>query len=282
MELIASQSGFKYCAEPLNLRRQEVRAILGMSTWSELYDIDSEGAILNYLAGFAEGELSFNNPAPFRKNYRPLTHRMVFKLLHGAEHLVPRLKATLNAGVILLIRHPIATAISREVYPRLDAYIESDYKRLFSERELALARKIIVSGSKLERGVLSWCMQTAVPLLRHASSATVITYEQLVDQPEPVIRRLAKELKLPDPARLVKKLPNPSQTTVKSDAQKRALISQLKGENDTRRIRQEILSSWRKKISRRDEVRAMEIVRIFGIDAYVEGQDLPKDELLIE
>ena len=131
MELIWTQPGFKYCSEPLNIRSPKVRQELGVQTWVELYAESVTEKFLPYFQRWTDGSLGFANPSPFRRRYRPLSRRIVFKILHGGEDRIQWFKDKFQANVVFLIRHPIPTSLSREELPRLKAYVNSDYVSLF-------------------------------------------------------------------------------------------------------------------------------------------------------
>ena len=68
------------------------------------------------------------NPPPFRRNYNFITTRVIFKI-HAIEHLINIIKDELDAQIVFLLRHPIATTISRYELPRLEYFVESEYFR---------------------------------------------------------------------------------------------------------------------------------------------------------
>lgn len=276
MELIWSQPGFKCCDEPTDLRNPLVRRHLGLDEWDSLYSPEATATLAEYFRGFCDGDLHFMDPRPFRRYYRPLTRRIVFKIIHGCEDRINWFRDVFNGRIVYLIRHPIAVALSREVYPTLPALLETDYRRHFSAEQLAFAEDIRASGSKLERGVLSWCLQVAVPLRQRTPDWAFVSYEQLVIDPLPVVEYLAQKLDLPDPERMVRALAVPSNVKHKSDAAtQRVLESGAMGE----RLR--LVDKWRKRVSEVEERRAIEILERFEIDLYRFGDSLPAQQAWI-
>ena len=71
-----------------------------------------------YFDDFVAG-LGFTNPNPLRGHYRPITHRIVFKEIHGLADRINWFRDTFNARVVYLVRHPIAVTISSERFPLL-------------------------------------------------------------------------------------------------------------------------------------------------------------------
>jgi len=275
-ELVWTQPGFQAVGEPLNLRNPLVRRHLGIDDWFTLYRSDSEDKLRRYFASLCGGGFRFLTYT--FHNYRWLTRRLVFKVLHGAEDHSRWLGECCNGRVVLLIRHPIPVTLSRQVLPRLHAFIDSDYRRHFSHEQCVLAEKISDHGSNMERGTLSWCLQNAVLLreLDNNKNLIAVTYEQLVLEPMPVIRFLSAELQLPKPDRIVTRLSTPSSVVHKSDPYTQALLQQ--GLTDAR---MELVTKWRRHVSLDEERRVIDILRVFGIDVYQFGQSEPKDSFWI-
>jgi len=277
MELIQSQPGFKCCSEPLNLRVSGISRRLGVEDWNELYQDDVWPKLERYFEGFCSGRLRFLNQSPFIPFYRPYTSRIVAKVLHGGEAYIEKLANSCNARIVFLLRHPIPVSLSREQTPRLRAFLESDYKKHFSQEELALGLKISQSGSPLQKGVLDWCLQNAVPLRNARPEWIVMSYEEMVLSPEPILDRMALELCLPEPSRLYEGLDSASETVRKSD---RATAVVLDGPRSAERSRW-LVEKWRDRVSESEEREAMQILEHFGIDCYRAGEVLPRPPLWI-
>jgi Sulfotransferase family len=276
MELIWSQPGFKCCNEPLNLRKPHIRQHLGISDWQGLCRQDATQAFYRYFRAIGEGRITFVNPNPLHRYYRPVTRRIVFKIIHGGEDRINWFRDTFNGRIVYLLRHPIPVSLSREVYPTLEAFCDSDYRRHFTADQLQYARKIIDSGTKLERGVLAWCLQNAVPLREVSQDWAVISYEQLVLDPHPVIEHLALKLSLPKPERMMNRLAIPSSSNEKSDRETQQVL-----ERETER-RSWLIEKWRQKVDQVEERGAMDVLKRFNLDAYEFGHGLPADWLWIK
>lgn len=272
MELIWAQPGFKAISEPLDLRREPVRRVLGLGCWEELYAGASAARVEAYLKDLAEGRLRFLDPSPRLRHWRPLTRRVVLKLLHGCEDRLPRLEQALRARVVLLLRHPIPVSLSRRELPRLRAFLESDYARNFAPEELAFARRIFERGDPLERAVLDWTLQNAVPLRTRRPSWLLLSYEQLVLEPEPLLRRLAEHLALPRPERLEAELPRPSLTTRKSERSTAEVLRRGTGLERQRYL----VERWRERVPPEREAALLGIPAHFGVDVYRPGSALPR------
>jgi sulfotransferase family protein len=271
MELIWSQPGFKTCNQPFYLEHPAVRRHLGIDDWNELYGAGATDTLRSYLEAICAGRIGFTNPNPLRRYYRPISHRIVFKEIHAPGDRVNWICDTCNARVVYLVRHPIAVTISSERWPTLPALMHSDYRRHFTSEQLAEAERIAERGSDLDRGVLMWAMHNAVPLREATGDWTIVSYEQLVLDPEPVIRELAMKLDLPEPNRMRERLGVPSVNV------------QFKSTDETRRVlkaggadkRPFLVEKWRKKVGRDDEARMMAILAMFGIELYRDDDVLP-------
>lgn len=277
MELIGDQPGFKTCSEPLNLRLPLVRSHLGMADWRLLHDDDAEHIITSYFRRFCDGTLHFLDPLPLRGHpYRFRSTRIVFKVLHGAEERINVLRDACNGRVAYLLRHPIAVSLSHEVLPRLDAYVDSTFARNFRTEQISFARRVIADGTELERGVLAWCFENAIPLRSRTPDWTVFTYEQLVLDPLPVVAELARALELGDPGRMQERLTIASAVKSKSDARTRRLL-----DSDDRDVRASLADKWRGQVSEAATRSAMDILPRFGITAYGPDGHLPAADLWI-
>jgi hypothetical protein len=277
MELIWSQPGFRACSEPLDLRNPLVRHYLGIDSWSRLYSRGAGEKLGSYFDRLASGRLRIVDSLPVRaKHYRPFSDRTVFKVLHGAEDRIDELASRLGSSVVLLLRHPIPVTLSRRALPRLRAFVESDYHRHFDADQLRLAGEIIEGGTDLERGVVDWCFQNAVPLRQLRPEWVVVTYEQLVMQPEVALAELSRRLGLTAPGRMLERVGEASAVTRKSNRATRLLLRQG---DDESRVR--LLDKWREKVTLQEANSAMRILEAFEIDVYRPDSLFPASEYLI-
>lgn len=268
MELIWTQPGFKHCNEPLNLRDPEVRQYSHFSSWEELYSGTRQQKLETYMRGFQEGRLKFKNPNPFTRYYRPITSRIVFKVIHGAEADMGWIGDRLDAHMVFLIRHPIPVTLSRKVLPRISAFLNTEYAEFFSESQLAVARRICQRGNSFEMGILSWCLQNTVPLKTIRDDWTIITYEELITDPSRAIDVLADHLKLPIPRRMHERLSTPSKVTAQSTASTAAYIRD-------REKRQLLVEKWLNHVSQ-DQINTTQyLLQLFEIEIYRADEPLP-------
>jgi hypothetical protein len=278
MELIASQPGFRPIAEPFDLRNPAVRKDLGIEKWHDLCNLAAEAKIKNYIRYLFDCRYSSRFKHPMKlKHYRPLTHRLVLKINTACEDRINWCRDNFNSRIVYLIRHPIAVSLSRSYCPRLEAFIDSDYRRHFTTEQIRYAEKIIGHGGKLEQGVLSWCFQNMVPLKHRTPDWCIVTYEQLVSEPDTVIDHMANLLHLPDRGRMKTHLLVPSNSSKKSDQQTQRMLKNRVDDSKNHWL----IEKWREKVSPEEERNLMEIVESFGIDAYRFGSVLPSDSLWV-
>lgn len=264
-EMICCQPGFRYANEPFNLRNKHVRKNLGMTEWDELYDPENRQQILDYLKKFSSGQLKFMGPAPFMRFHRWTTNRIVFKMLHGGETILPDILSHLDARAVIMLRHPIPVALSRRDLPRIEAFDRSDFLGLLSSSQTAQIRRQLTGGSHLTRGVISWCCQQAAALrCVNDPRVSVITYEQMVLEPERVIAYLSERIPFEHPEWMLARIDVPSKSIVQS----RGNVRQQIQDSDV----DAVVGRWRKSVSRQEEAELMGLLDPFQIDAYGDGR----------
>lgn len=276
MELIWSQPGFKFCDEPTDLRNPLVRRHLGIDDWQLLYSDAATERLDAYFDAFCSGRATFMNPSPLGAHYRPRTDRIVFKVIHGCEDRINHVRDTFNGRIVYLTRHPLAVSLSRKELPTLQPMIDGAYARHFTPDQLAYARKITEHGSHLEQAVLCWCLQTAVPMRMAMPDWAVVSYEQLVIDPNPVIEQIAARLELPAPDTMLTQLSVPSNSTFKSDGATQQALDRGASEQ-----RSWLIEKWRGRISHDEENRLMDMLQRFDLHSYRAGEVLPTDHVWI-
>jgi hypothetical protein len=273
MELIRTQPGFKSVEEPLNLRTPAVVRHLGVDDWSEMYGPAAAATLEGYFRGFLDGRLRFMDHRPLAPHHRWVTNRIVFKILHGAEDQTSMLRG-LGLDLVHLLRHPLPVALSRRELPRLPALLsDANLSRFPGDvAEFALAR--CRDGDDLERAVVAWCLQNA-PLLA-SEGITLVTYEQLVVEPETVINHLSHTLALPEPARMLSSVRVPSHSHAPADDRRRSVL-QSGGATDAAGL----VDTWRNDLAAGEARRLMDTVSAFGIGVYRFDDPMPAHQYLI-
>jgi hypothetical protein len=273
MELIRTQPGFKSVEEPLNLRTPAVASRLGIDEWSQMYGPDAEATLERYFRGFLEGRIRFMDHRPLAAHHRWFTNRIVFKILHGAEDQTSMLRG-LGLELVHLVRHPLPVALSRRELPRLSALLSDANLSRFPDDVAELALSRCRDGDDLERAVVAWCLQNT-PLLA-TENITLVTYEQLVADPETVIAHLAGTLALPEPARMLSRVRVPSHSHASADDRRRRVLESGVGADATG-----LVDSWRNDLAAGDARRLMDTVSAFGIEVYRFDDAMPTHRYLI-
>ncbi len=266
MEVIASQPGFKYYDEPLSPRRENVRYGGIISDYSCLMpESGNSDRIIEFLKGLQSGRHGYMNPPPFRRNHRFLTNRIVFKI-HEIEHLMRRVATECNSQLIYLLRHPIATSLSRTVQPRLELFLRSEhYANLLGTSKLRREiHEVATKGSPLQRAIVSWCFENLDVLRRADDDCLIVTYEELVLNPAKSCDLLATHFDLPDLGALQSAYERPAVNIQMSRADTIAAMNR----QDPGVRRNELVSKWHARVSPAQYEQAGQVTAMFGIDAY--------------
>ncbi len=286
-ELILTQPGFKPCKVPFDLRYGPIARHLasgGIQSWADLYTESATDVIHAYIRGISDGKIHISDPFFFRNHFRLLTRRIAFKILHACEDRISWFSDTFGGRIVYLLRHPIPVSFSRRQIPRLEVFVTSDYKRHFSRSQLDFARRVIDSGTDMERAVLDWCLQNSVALRQATDEWTIVSYEQLVLDPEPVVEALARRLDLPEPKRMLARLNKPSYSTKWSDEKTKKVLEERLHDGEERadkRLNTWLVEKWREKIEEGEEHRLMEMLDVFELDLYRSGDALPASRFWI-
>jgi len=277
MELIATQPGFKYVNEPLHpdhLIACNIAEPPASCVWNLLLPHNNREALLKpYLQAIEQNRIHIGEPRFLSHFYRLYTNRIVFKLLR-AKDLIGWFQDTFSWQVIYLMRHPLATNLSRKQFPRLDLFLKNEQfvSRFLTRDQLEFSRQVQSHGSQLQNGVLDWCLQN-IPVLNALDNRNwlMMHYEDLICQPTVEIDRMTSALTLQHPELIRQHLSKASGSTVQSDRSTRDAIASLeiKPSSDF------LLTKWRDKLTSSDEESAFRVLDAFEIDFYCRGSDHP-------
>lgn len=266
MEILASQPGIKFFDEPLSPRRENV-AHSGLFPGYEslMPETGDASKIIAFLKDLQRGRHSYMNVTPFRRNHRFFTNRCVFKI-HEIEHLIQRVEDECRGQVVYLLRHPVATSISRDALPRLDLFLDSDYYKAFvsNPEKLARIRLIARSGSRLQKAVISWCFENMVVLRNPGPNWLVLTYEEMVLNPARACDLLLARLDLKDRDAMMTSFERPAVNIAMSRADTLAAMNN----RDARQRRRKLVTKWLDRVTGEQLAEADEILHAFGVDAY--------------
>jgi hypothetical protein len=273
MEIIASQPGFKYYDEPFNVRRDNVMRTGLFPNWESLMPetADTE-RIVGYLNGLVDGQHRHMNPPPFRPHHRLLTNRIVFKI-HELEHLIGTIARRCRGQVVYLLRHPVPTTLSRQVFPRLELLLRSAYynEAIPDQSRVREIRRLGESGSHLQRGIVSWCYENVTALRQADFDGLFITYEEMVLNPVRSCGLLIERLRLGDRDAMLRAFDEPSTNINMSTDETQNMMNDA----DARRRRVFLVSKWQNRVTPRDLADASMILDLFGLDCYTGDALLP-------
>ena len=134
-------------------------------------------------------------------------------------------------------------------------------------------------GSTLEKGVLAWCFQNALVLQGLQPDWTVVSYEQLVLDPEPVVAHLVERLELTDKALILSHLTEAAGNKAESRTTRPGNCWPTR--TPARLVRkQALVEKWRAMVTPEQEVAAMSLLATFDLDAYSAGRPAARSALL--
>lgn len=277
-EVLATQPYIKFIDEPFNMNHFAATYWPLPPSWEFLVPHPGrEVAIERYIEDLTHNRIGVGSPAPFDRFHRILSRRLVFKILR-CKDLMNWFEEKFGAKIVYLIRHPLATSVSRDQYELAALYLANDLycDRYMTSEQRQIGRAILENGSELEKKVLDWCCQNLPPLkFLDRSEWLCLHYEDLVAEPDTVLRHMAQELELPRLDKMLRRVGVASATITKSDSEtKRYFAQSFSGEDHTY-----LLRKWRDKVPSEEEKRAFEILYRFGIETYAFGEDMPAKRL---
>ena len=279
MEIIASQPGMKFYDEPFNLRREIIKKTKLFSGWE---DLQPEGCdpykIISYLKALENNQYGHLNAAPFQKNHRWRTNRIVFKI-HELEHLITQIAEQCNMQVLYLLRHPIPTSLSRYIAPRLNLFLNSPYykEHYLSESQLQAIKAVYQNGKKLDQLIIAWCFENLIPLkYTDTQNWVTISYEELLLNPRKTCELLKEKLDLDDLDALLASVGIPSTNIGMSKDETHTIMRDSNKENRNKRL----VTKWKSKITMEEEKKIFEILDIFELDVYQYNRFIPNDRYL--
>lgn len=136
---------------------------------------------------------------------------------------------------------------------------------------MVFAKKITNSGSDFEKGILSWCFQNKI-LLDQSKAGLLISYEELVMNRNCVIPKIATNLKLPDPEKILRRSMKASGSAGKSTKSRIQLLEEVKKGKTSH---QKLIEKWKTHTSQEMIDKAQDILDVFDIDIYKSSEVMP-------
>lgn len=294
MEMIYSQSGIKYEADPFDVKHSHNlvdREELGMTddhSHPRLVGFKSreqERRISGYFQDLLDGKRTVNPPWNiFDRKYDFRTHRSVIKITH-AKSMINWFQKKFNVNVVFLLRHPIATALSiskfenkrgQTMEPVTESFLSNS---LFQQKYLDQDLVNFINDIRNEENlflnhILDWCLENWIPLnYLDQSDWLMITYEELVLNPQRMVSLLAEELDLSEEKKMYRQTKLPSNTS--SSWMKKHLE-----DNSDFSKRKRMVTKWREEISENEEKKVFRILDKFDLEAYELGEYTAKQDFL--
>ncbi len=165
--------------------------------------------------------------------------------------------------IVLILRHPCAVANSRLILKW-----NTHFKEIFQQNDLVtdyfdfVKKEAEDMNDPFEKHIFMWCLENYVPLKQFKENEILITfYEDLCvnfpEESERIFNYLGKSLP---------KNPNDLMQKPSSMSRKDSPIKMNMG----------LVNSWRKNVTDGQIGRAIEIMKLFGLDAIYGEQDMPK------
>ena len=273
MEILSAQRGMKIVNEPLQLNYPHVRASLGWDSWEEAVTApDRRERFERHFGRIRNNEIPMLNRPPYRRGGKFFTNRITFKVLHGGEDLVEWFEDALGGVILILKRHPIPTARSHYLHPRL-AHFERQPEVMarLDGPQKRLLRETLSCGDHFRMGIVSWCLQNMFLGGDHArSSWTTTYYEDLTLSPQDSVDALTDRLQLdptPDAEALARR-PSGSTRYSKSDTK-----DYFESGEDDRRF---LVEKWVADTSADEIAFVADALHVFAIEDYRADDPYPQ------
>lgn len=274
LELFQSQPGMKIYDEPLSLRKKAVQRELRISRWQDLTTMNNREEIFErYFERLKRNKVPELNRPIYWRTGRLFTRRIVFKILHGGEDMIPWFAKTFNARIVLLVRHPIPTALSHEKLPRLPFFLDQPGIRgLLTDQQVGLVRDVLANGTIFQQGIINWCLQNKYALTQKLDpNWALISYEELTVFPHEITKYLEEKLDLQPFKNIDHLIQRPSESTSQSDRETQSFFTKSNRDAD----RSFLIKKWKNRISIDEEKWTFETLNKFQIDYYQFGSFFP-------
>lgn len=173
--------------------------------------------------------------------------------------------------IICLVRHPIPTALSAvkfNLFVRLEDFLSqeelvSDYLLPFME-----PIKKAIHGDEFEKHLYAWCIENYV-MLKQINDINIhlIFYEELCIEPETEIKKIFNYLGKEFDDKVLELISRPSTVSRGWSAVKKGT---------------DLLHGWRKEVERRQMDKAIEILKLFGLEKLYCEDSMPKKDFFVQ
>ncbi len=156
---------------------------------------------------------------------------------------------------VFIIRHPCAVVSSQlrlKQFSKVEnALMSENYYKDYPVNKEKLKKYKYTEEIYAAR----WCQENYVPLINNSSSLLIITYENLLNNPEEEIKKIFTAWNIEIPSQVYKMLSSSSSTTYRDVDHKNKL---------------KILTNWQEKLNKDQQKKILNVVKDFGMDFYTE------------
>jgi hypothetical protein len=279
-EILNTDPTAKTASESFALDTNNARVLgkyLDKACWAERYvDVSATHfqQLTRYLEAQSEGKTwnSYYWSDIFSSTHPLRSSRTIFKIHRLSYYYGDLMHHFKDDFGLYLLRNPVAHSLSRmrqnwAEYIDLYAGSEKIKKHLTREAQIKI-KEINATGSPLEKFVCSWCLENFVFIHACQNGALPgnvfpVFYEELVLEPEPVLREICRKIHMEYQENMVTALNHPSRGIVHST---RETASQIHAGN-----KEYLVGRWKENIDGNSLEKAREILTSFGISLYLDS-----------
>lgn len=288
MESLAAEPGLRFVNEPFSTKHLYATELAEIEEFQEVLDgkkiisisPDTRRKMVDYLTSYKEVRRA-GPYHPFKASYHLSSDRLLYKVIKVNPVAEMFYEHPELWDIIWLVRHPCPTILSslpmfrRFASIDIPAYLKNEHFResYLTDKSVMLMEQVEDSGTDLQKWTVEWVLDHLVSFdaYRHSDrKPLLVSYEQLILEPELVIGKLETELSLQRPDRILKELKVPSASTRSN------VMKEYKQFDPRAKVRQ-----WRGKAPEGFEEAVFEILEVFGLDLYQPGRDILKEQYLI-
>jgi hypothetical protein len=265
-DIINQRNEYRFIFEPFHPKRTPWMKPFGERRYMRPEENDAE--FLALTKSIVTGGI--RHPWTERFNRRFVTHQRLIKEDY-ANLMMKWLHVNFpGMPLILLLRHPCAVAVSFVTHNYRGAVMPLlEQEKLVADFLHPYVDEIRQARDTFERTVFLWCVETLVPLRQcRPEEMHVVFFENLVQQPQSEVRRLFSYLGKSMDGLDLGKLKIPSLTA------RRATSAVWTGDDR--------VASWKNKVSDEQRRRALEILKLFGLDCIYTDAPMPRMEGALE
>lgn len=277
--IIMQDRNVQHLFEPLNWKRFISKRTSLQPTYDHLYALEKQDLYMinDYFNKIFNNKITFHFPfALWKKENTLRPERYVFKFING-KNWINYFEENYDIQVIYLVRHPVATALSRiswgwtDFNDRFKIMLKNqDFKDKVPNDLIELSNNIFSQGTQLEKFVLGWCLENYIPLkVLDRSNWLLISYEEIVLHPEESVARITNFLNIEENETMLNRIFSPSNSNSAFLNKKKLFNSQSLNE------RRQLVNTWRKKVDNKSIERIEWMLDQFDLNIYKNG-DLPK------